>query len=285
MDAFSIPAYGKVNLTLKVLNRRPDGFHNLSTIFQNIVLHDTVTVRKRDYGVRLNVLGALLGTGPENLAYRAAVKMQQTYGFPGIEITLEKRIPIAAGLAGGSADAAAVLQGINRLYNLGLTPGQLAWEGSDLGSDVPFCAIGGTALGRGRGEELQILPPAPKLWLVLVKPAFGVSTEAVYNEWDKITVNEMPDPPDEDRALEAIRSGDREELIRALGNELEMVAARLYPEVVAVKKRLLDAGAKRAVMCGSGSAVFGVALNEDQAIEIAALIKTIYPETIITYTL
>ncbi|QGP92065.1 4-diphosphocytidyl-2-C-methyl-D-erythritol kinase [Neomoorella glycerini] len=285
MDTLKVPAYGKINLTLKVLGRRPDGFHNLSTIFQAIALQDTLTLRRCHEGIHLEVRGARLAAGPDNLVYQAAALLQQRYGFPGVRINLVKRIPLAAGLAGGSSDAAATLLGLNYLYNLGLTPGQLAREGAKLGSDVPFCVLGGTALGRGRGEDLSLLPPAPRLWLVLVKPPFGVSTAAVYQGWDAAPSRQNPEPPDEDRALAALRAGDREQLIRALGNDLEIVTCRLYPEVKAIKLHLLAAGAERAILCGSGPAVFGVAPDRQTAISIASRFRQTYPETLVTCTL
>ncbi|GEA14546.1 MAG: 4-diphosphocytidyl-2-C-methyl-D-erythritol kinase [Moorella sp. (in: firmicutes)] len=285
MDALKVRAYGKINLTLKVLDRRPDGFHNLSTIFQVIALQDTLTFSRCPEGINLEVKGAPLPAGPDNLVYRAAALLQQRYGFPGVRITLTKRIPLAAGLAGGSSDAAATLLGLNYLYNLGLTPGQLAREGARLGSDVPFCVLGGTALGRGRGEELYLLPPAPRLWLVLVKPPFGVSTAAVYQGWDAAPSRQNPEPPDEEKALAALRAGDREQLVRALGNDLEIVTCRLYPEVMAIKLSLVAAGAERAVLCGSGPTVFGVAPDRETAINIASRLRQTYPETIVTCTL
>ncbi|OIQ52975.1 4-(cytidine 5'-diphospho)-2-C-methyl-D-erythritol kinase [Neomoorella thermoacetica] len=285
MDVLTLPAYGKINLTLKVLGRRSDGYHNLSTIFQSIALADRLTFSRCREGIRLETSGLPVPQGPENLAYRAAARLQSRYGFPGVRITLKKQIPLAAGLAGGSADAAATLIGVNALFNLGLTPGQLAREGAALGSDVPFCVIGGTALGRGRGEELSLLPPLPTLWLVLVKPSFGVSTAAVYRGWDAGPGQTPMEAPDEERALAAIRRGDRAGIMASLGNDLEAVTCRLYPEVMAIKMRLLAEGAERAVMCGSGPAVFGVAADGETARRIASRLQETYPETIVTRTL
>ncbi|MGI9860987.1 4-(cytidine 5'-diphospho)-2-C-methyl-D-erythritol kinase [Moorella naiadis] len=285
MDFLTVPAYGKINLTLRVLGRRPDGYHNLSTIFQSIVLADRLTLSRHDKGLHLETTGMLVPAGPGNLVYQAAARLQTRYGFPGVKITLQKEIPPAAGLAGGSSDAAATLLAVNTLFNLGLTPGQLAWEGATLGADVPFCVLGGTALGRGRGGELTLLPPVPPLWLVLVKPSFGVRTADVYQAWDANPGRGPLEPPDEERALAAISSGNREELLAALGNDLEAVTCRLYPEVTAIKLRLLAEGAERAVMCGSGPAVFGVAAGEKQARRIASRLQDTYPETFITRTL
>lgn len=285
MHTLTVPAYGKINLTLRVLGQRPDGFHEVSTIFQSIALQDTLTLSKSRAGICLKVLGAPLTAGHDNLVYRAAAIMQQRYKFPGVNITLKKRIPIAAGLAGGSTDAAATLLGLNYLYSLGLTPGQLAREGATLGSDVPFCVLGGTALGRGRGEELYLLPRLTRLWLVLVKPGFGVSTEVIYKSWDANPGWQTFEPPNEETVLRALSSGERQQLISALGNELEGITCRLYPEVKAIKSRLVAEGAERAIMCGSGPAVFGVVASKEKAVQIAARLKQTYPETIVTHTL
>ncbi|WP_258360702.1 4-(cytidine 5'-diphospho)-2-C-methyl-D-erythritol kinase [Moorella sulfitireducens (nom. illeg.)] len=285
MDALKVRAYGKINLTLNVVGRRADGFHNISTIFQSIALQDTLILRRRSGGIKIEVKGATLPDGPGNLVYQAAILLQQRYGFPGVHISLIKRIPVAAGLGGGSSDAAATLVGLNYLYDLGLTPLQLAREGAELGSDVPFCVLGGTALGRGRGEELCLLPPSPGLWLVLVKPSFGVSTAAVYQRWDTAPYRQNPEPPDEGKAVAALKAGDREQLIEALGNDLEIVTCHLYPEVRDIKIKLLSAGAKRAVLCGSGPTVFGVAPDREKAFTIAARLQQDYPETIVTSTL
>ncbi|MDN5343967.1 MAG: 4-diphosphocytidyl-2-C-methyl-D-erythritol kinase [Clostridia bacterium] len=285
MDVLELPAYAKINLTLRVLGRRPDGFHDISTIFQTMALHDTLSIQRAETGIHLEVEGAPLPAGPDNLVYQAARLLQQRYGSPGARITLVKRIPIAAGLAGGSADAAAALLGLNYLYNLGLTPGQLAREGASLGSDVPFCLLGGTALGRGRGEELTLLPSPPVLWLVLVPPPFGVSTAAIYRAWDASPDWRARAVPGEEEALAAIKAGDRERLIGALGNDLEGVTASLYPEVGSIKSRLLAAGAEGALMCGSGPVVCGIAPDREAAGRIAARLKETYPATIVTRTL
>lgn len=285
MEALKVRAYGKINLTLKVLERRFDGYHNLSTIFQSIALHDTLELIPAAEGIAIEVRGASLPTDKNNLIYQAASLLRGRYSFPGIRIILSKEIPIAAGLGGGSSDAAAALVGINYLFNLGLTPGQLVRLGGEVGADVPFCVLGGTALGRGRGDELSLLPSPPRLWLVLVKPSFGVSTAAVYRHWGTDSPGENPEPPKEEEILEAIKAGDRKLLIDSLGNDLETITCRLYPEVKDIKIKLMEAGAERAVMCGSGPTVFGVAPDKEAARQIAAQMRRIYPQTIVTCTL
>ncbi len=285
LQTLTIGAYAKINLTLRVLGQRPDGFHELSTILQNIALHDRITLNKSSKGIRLRVSGAPLTAGVDNLAYKAATALQKKYNFPGVDIDLEKKIPLAAGLGGGSADAAATLLGINYLYGLGLTPGQLSREGAALGSDVPFCVLGGTALGRGRGEELSLLPPPAKLWLVLVKPDFGVSAARAYKNWDTYPRWRTLESPDERAAIEALKIGDRQQLKNALGNELEGVVCQLYPQIETIKNKLLNAGAERVIMCGSGPTVFGLAVDQAQAEHIAAQLKGIYSQVIVSHTL
>ncbi|MBE3580895.1 MAG: 4-(cytidine 5'-diphospho)-2-C-methyl-D-erythritol kinase [Thermoanaerobacteraceae bacterium] len=285
MQGIKIRAYAKVNLTLEVKGRCADGYHEISTIFQSIDLHDTVFLTP-GRGIELEVRGRAAPRGADNLAYRAASLLQGRYPFPGVKITLEKRIPLAAGLAGGSADAAAVLVGLNYLWDLGLTAGALAGIGAELGSDVPFCVLGGTALGRGRGERLALLPPPPRLWLVLVKPPFGVSTAAVYRGWDAgLASGWEGDRPREEEAVAALLGGNREGLVRSLGNVLEGVTLRLYPEVATIKGRLMSMGAEKAVLCGSGPTVFGVAPTREEAERIAAALQREYPETVVACTL
>ncbi|MDK2820649.1 MAG: 4-diphosphocytidyl-2-C-methyl-D-erythritol kinase [Clostridia bacterium] len=285
MNILTVPAYGKINLTLRVLGRRTDGFHDLSTIFQSIALHDTLILKKHYKGIHLQISGAPLEADSSNLVYQAAALLQQRYGFPGVSITLKKEIPVAAGLAGGSSDAAATLLGLNYFFNLGLTSGQLAQIGIELGSDVPFCVIGGTALGRSRGEKLSLLPSPQRLWLVLVKPPFGVSTKDVYKGWDESPNHEIISLNEEKQAIMALENKNRGQLLHSMGNCLEAVTCRIYPEVEDIKSRLLAEGAECAIMCGSGPTVYGVVPDKNTAYQIATRMKKIYPETFVSYTI
>lgn len=280
----TLRAYAKINLTLEVKGTRPDGYHEISTIFQSIALHDKITLQEAD-DIELEVKGVQGLRGPENLAWQAALLLRESYPFRGVRIVLEKNIPVAAGLGGGSSDAAAVLVGINYLFDLGLTPGALAHLGERLGADVPFCVLGGTALGTGKGERLLILPPPPRLWLVIVKPSFSISTRKIYAGWDAGIWCEDFEVPREKEALAALYRGDREALIASLGNTLEKVTFALYPEVKVIKGSLLDLGAEKAVLCGSGPAVFGVVPSRREAERIARELKPRYPETFVTHTI
>jgi 4-diphosphocytidyl-2-C-methyl-D-erythritol kinase len=284
LQEITLRAYAKINLTLEVKGTRSDGYHEISTIFQSIALYDKITLQQAD-DIELEVRGMEGLKGPENLAWQAALLLRESYPFKGVRIILEKNIPVAAGLGGGSSDAAAVLLGLNYLFDLGLTPGILASLGERLGADVPFCVLGGTALGKGKGEKLLILPPPPRLWLVIVKPSFSVSTREIYASWDAGVGCGDLGLPREEEAIAALYRGDREALIASLGNALEKVTSALYPEVGVIKKSLLDCGAEKVVMCGSGPAVFGVVPSRAEAERIAQELSSKYPETFVTHTL
>ncbi|MBF7082674.1 4-(cytidine 5'-diphospho)-2-C-methyl-D-erythritol kinase [Desulfallas sp. Bu1-1] len=250
-----IKARAKINLALDVLGTRPDGYHELETIMQTLALHDVVEITPAAE-IELVVEGADLPPGPENLAFRAAELLRRRVGYRGgAGIKLTKRIPLAAGLAGGSADAAAVLRGLNEFWGLGLKLDELVALGAELGSDVPFCLRGGTALARGRGEVIYPLPDLPALGVVLVKPPFGVSTAGVYRLFDDIA---GPNRPDCRGMLEAVHRGDVGGVISRLGNVLEAVTLSLHPVIGEIKKDLAAAGALGVLMSGSGPTVFGL---------------------------
>ncbi|MDN5346488.1 MAG: 4-diphosphocytidyl-2-C-methyl-D-erythritol kinase [Clostridia bacterium] len=286
MDEIIVPAYAKINLTLKVLGQRADGYHDLSTIFQAISLHDEVIARKEGRDIDLVAEGAGLPSREENLIYRAALLLKERFGLvAGVRIYLKKRLPVAAGLGGGSADAAATLLALNYLFDLGLMPAQLMLLGAELGADVPFCLLGGTALGRGRGERLTLLPPPPRLWLVLVKPPFGVSTAEVYRGWDAGLGAGKEAGPDEEAALEALNTGKRDLLLKALGNDLEGITCSLYPQALDVKKCLFKAGAEQVIMCGSGPTFFGVVDGAEAAEKVASRVRPFFSEVFVAHTL
>lgn len=281
MRTVTLRAYAKLNLTLDILGRRPDGYHDLETVMQTVSLHDDVKVTTDAGGGIVCRCGADLPGDERNLACRAAQLFCETYGVPAhVEIDVRKRIPMGAGMGGGSADAAAVLRALRDL----LLP-ELAWEeletlGARIGSDVPFCVRGGTALAEGRGERLTPLPPAPRLCAVVCKPTFSISTAALYRRADEVAITEHPDTPG---ALAAIRSGDVSALLERVYNVFEQVLPEEYEEILALHELFYEQGADAAAMTGSGSAVYGLYRDERAAREVAAILgKSYYEQTFLT---
>lgn len=264
-------AHAKINLTLDVLSRRPDGYHEVEMIMQSIALHDTLEMEFEPKEIVLTVSGVRVTAGQDNLVLRAARLLQQQAGpEAGARIHLHKEIPVAAGLAGGSTDAAAALRGLNRLWNLGLGNEQLVRLAAQLGADVSFCLTGGTAVARGIGEILTPLPPVPAFGVVLVKPAFGVSTAVVYRGLDLADLGRRPDTP---AMVDALQKGDLDLVARNLCNVLESVTLKLHPELQTIKKRLQEAGCRGVLMSGSGPTVFGLTADQKTAGEIARRIN------------
>ncbi|SHF13065.1 4-diphosphocytidyl-2-C-methyl-D-erythritol kinase [Desulforamulus putei DSM 12395] len=260
-------AHAKINLTLDVLGRRPDGYHEVEMIMQSIGLHDTLELEYKPKEIVLTVSGVPVTAGQDNLVLKAARLLQQQAGpEAGAIIHLHKEIPVAAGLAGGSSDAAAALRGLNRLWNLRLREEQLMKLAARLGADVSFCLLGGTAIARGVGEILTPLPPASRFGVVLVKPAFGVSTAEVYRGLDLAKLGRRPDTS---AMTGALQKGDLDLVAANLCNVLESVTLRLHPELQAIKERLQEAGCRGVLMSGSGPTIFGLTADEKTAGEIA----------------
>lgn len=260
-------AQAKINLTLDVLGKRPDGYHEVEMVMQTVDLSDhlTFTETERDEIV-LSCTAPYIPLDQRNLVYQAALLVKQTYGVhKGIRIHIDKRIPVAAGLAGGSSDAAATLRGINRVWNLGQTLDQLAELGAKIGSDVPFCIYGGTAIARGRGEQIEHLPKVAPTWVVLVKPPIAVSTADVYG---RLRLKEIEQHPDTQSMVAALQTGDVREISARLGNVLESVTFKMHPEVERLKQQLLKFGAQGALMSGSGPTVFALVDRETKATRI-----------------
>lgn len=251
-----LDAPAKLNLTLDIKGKRPDGYHELETVMHQINLADKITITQIPEGIEVTSNCPELPAGEGNLAYKAARTILDKHpGQGGVAIHIEKAIPIGAGLAGGSTDAAAVLKGINGLYKLNLSPRQLMSLALEIGSDVPFCLQGGTALARGRGEKLESLPLNMNFHFLLVKPSFSVSTAEVYSQFDLSQVNQKPDTR---RFLEGWHHCDIISVCHAMENVLETVTAVRYPEIESIKKRLVKLGALKALMSGSGPTVFGL---------------------------
>ncbi|WP_123042681.1 4-(cytidine 5'-diphospho)-2-C-methyl-D-erythritol kinase [Cohnella candidum] len=254
-------APAKINLLLDVLRKREDGFHEVEMVMTMVDLADRLEMEELP-GDRI-VLSSQAGFIPldeKNLAFQAARLIKERYGVSrGVYIHLDKRIPVAAGLAGGSSDAAAALRGLNRLWGLGLSQQELESLGAELGSDVPFCIRGGTAVARGRGEVLESIPAPPQCWVILAKPPINVSTADVYG---KLRASELKNHPSLSDMLSAIRSESFTEMCDSLGNVLETVTLDRYPEVRQIKDCMAKLGADGVLMSGSGPTVFGLVSKE-----------------------
>lgn len=253
-------APAKINLTLDVLHKRTDGFHEVEMVMTTVDLADRVWLRStNDSKINIKTFDQFIPSDRKNLAYQAAEILMQNYDVPsGVEITLEKSIPVAAGLAGGSSDAAATLRGLNRLWNLGLGAHRLAELGAQIGSDIPFCVYGGTALATGRGEIIQSIAPPPNCWVILAKPTISVSTASIYGNLNIDTIVH----PDTAGMVKALEDKDYEKMCKTLNNVLEPVTMELYPEVVVLKEQMKNFGADAVLMSGSGPTVFGLVSNE-----------------------
>lgn len=253
MARLRIQAYGKINLALDVLCRRADGYHDVSMVMQSVSVADQIYLESKADGISMTTSNPSLGTGRENLAYRAAALLAEKYDIPqGVAIHLDKKIPVAAGMGGGSADAAGVLVGLNHLWKLNLSLDELAKVAVKLGADVPFCLKGGTALAEGIGEKLTQLPSPEPYWITMLKPAFPVSTAAVYQAWDEL---EDPPHPDVDAVVKLLKAGEVHRIPEVWGNALETVTFRLRPEVEKLWRRLRDQNLQ-VRMTGSGPTLF-----------------------------
>lgn len=272
MEQLTKEAYAKVNLGLDVLRRRADGYHEVKMVMQTVDICDTLTFTKKSgQGITLKVDKEELSADGDNLICRAAKLLFDKAGIrQGVDILLNKRIPIAAGMAGGSADAAATLLGLNELFEMGFSVEELKALGVSLGADIPYCIMGGTALSEGIGEILTELPPPPKCMLVVAKPDINVSTKFVY---ENLHADALSYHPDIDGMVAAIKEGSLRGITDRMGNVLETVTVREYPIIDTIKNVMKDAGAENALMSGSGPTVFGIFTAQEQAQKAAAQIR------------
>ena len=257
MNQIELKALAKINLGLDVLGRRENGYHDVRMIMQSVYLYDEVKLEKTE-GPGMGVVSNLsfLPTGEGNIAYKAAQLLKDEFQIDeGIKITLNKHIPVAAGLAGGSSNAAAVHFGVNRIFRLGLSKRDLMERGVRLGADVPYCIMRGTVLAEGIGEELSVLPPMPKCTVLIAKPPVSVSTKVVYEALD---AKEITDHPDIDGIIEGLKDNSLEKVASCMGNVLEQVTVPMHPVIDQIKREMKEAGALNAMMSGSGPAVFGL---------------------------
>lgn len=281
-----IEARAKINLTLDVTGRRDDGYHTVKMVMQTVRLHDAVKVtvthgEKKPQGIRLTCNLPYLPVDSRNLAYRAAELFYETTGtlLETCDIAIEKRIPVAAGLAGGSTDAAAVLRALDALHETGLSDEELCAMGLKLGADVPYCLRGGTMLAEGIGEELSPLPAMPHCYVVLCKPPFGVSTKEVYEQLDEI---ELEQRPDTDGIIRALEKGDFAGVCRRLHNVMEDVTAKKRRQIAEIRAFLTENGADGTLMSGSGPTVYGLFSDENRARTAAKMLRHRFSDTFFT---
>ncbi len=257
-----LKAYGKINLGLDVLGRREDGYHEVRMLMQSVGLYDKIDLYwKRTRGIELETNLFYLPVNENNLVYKAAkLLMEEFHINDGLSIRLKKFIPVSAGMAGGSSDAAAVLFGVNKMFNLGLSMKELMERGVKIGADVPYCIMRGTALSEGIGEILTPLPPVPQCQILIAKPGISVSTKFVYEHLDATNLSPA-DHPDIDAIIDAIKSHDIYGIADNLGNVLEKVTIPEYPVIAEIKNKMIQLGALNSLMSGSGPTVFGIFTN------------------------
>ena len=280
-----IQAFAKLNLTLDILGKREDGYHDLRMVMQSITLADTLTLEENQgEGLRVSANLRFLPTGEKNLAAAAALRFWEALGREpeNLDIRIEKRIPVCAGMAGGSSDAAAVLRALNQRAGDPFSPRELARLGERVGSDVPYCVLGGTALAEGRGEVLTPLAPLPRCWVVACKPDFPISTPELFAQADRVKLRRRPDTAGLVAALEA---GDLGGVARRMYNVFEdVLPARLYTRVAEIKNDLIQCGALGANMSGSGPTAFGLFDRLEAAQEARACLAQRYRDTFLCET-
>ena len=285
MDTISLKALAKINLGLDVVRRREDGYHEVRMVMQTIHLYDRLEMEKTaTQGIELSTNLSYLPVNENNLVYRAGKLLMDEFGITeGIKVYLNKRIPVAAGMAGGSTDAAAMLYGMNELFELGLSREQLMERGVKIGADVPYCLMRGTALAEGIGEILTPLAPMVKCPVLIAKPAISVSTSFVYQN---LKLDADTKHPDIDRLIRDIRKQDLGAIAGDMGNVLESVTIPNYPVIAQIKEPMMDSGAINAMMSGSGPTVFGLVEEEEtaqaayQKMKESGLAKQVYLTTI-----
>lgn len=256
-------AYAKINLGLDVLGVLPNGYHEVKMVMQTVGIYDVLTFEKAPEGIVITTDSGELPTNEDNLIYKATKLLFEKYHVTeGVRIHLAKQIPIAAGMAGGSTDAAATLKGINELFALGCDLEELKEIGVKIGADVPYCVMGGTALAEGIGEKLTALTPAPDCYLLVAKPDINVSTKYVYEHLDAL---ESYEHPDIDGMVSAIEDGELMGVVTRMGNVLQDVTIPAYPIIDTLKKRMLELGADGSMMSGSGPTVFGIFTDKEKA--------------------
>ncbi len=265
MDSIWINAPAKINIGLDVLRRREDGYHEVKMIMQSIRLFDRLTLTKTsEPGIHLHTNLRFLPVNEDNLVYRSAKLLMDEFGIQeGVDIRLDKRIPVAAGMAGGSTDAASCMLAMNDLFQLGLSKRSLMKRGVTLGADIPYCILKGTALSEGIGEKLSTIPETPDCYVLIAKPSFHVSTKFVYTN---LVLDEHTEHPDIDGMIQSMKNNDLTGLCNQMANILETVTIPAHPEIADIKKCMMENGALGSLMSGSGPTVFGIFDDLDKAV-------------------
>ncbi|MGB7605022.1 MAG: 4-(cytidine 5'-diphospho)-2-C-methyl-D-erythritol kinase [Lutisporaceae bacterium] len=280
--AYTVKAPAKINLALDVLSKRLDGYHNVSMIMQTIDLYDTITIKSQLEGIKITSNSTKIPLNESNIAYKAAHYLCTKYNVKkGAHIHIEKKIPVAAGLAGGSTDAAAVLKLLNKAWDLRLSKTELLAAGERLGADVPFCIQGGTCLAEGLGEKLTVIKSIPDCYILLAKPSVEVSTKEVYQS---LNLNEIIERPDISGMIKAIEEQNLIDICNKMGNVLEIVTTKLHPIILELKQKLFEYGAIGSLMSGSGSTVFGIFSDMSAAYGAYDNIKTLVNEVYVVKT-
>ena len=272
MNTIQMNAYGKVNLGLDVVRKREDGYHEVRMVMQTVQLYDKISIEERKQeGIRIETNLSYLPVNESNIAYRAARMMMEEFHVPGgLSIKIEKHIPVAAGMAGGSTDGAAVLYGVNRMYQIGLTKRQLMERGVRLGADVPYCIMRGTVLSEGIGEILTPVDPLPDCYILVAKPPISVSTKYVY---EHLRLDLVERHPDIDGMVEALGSGSLQGVADRMENVLEKVTVHEHPEIEQIKEVMRREGALNAMMSGSGPTVFGLFEDKKQGLKARDILR------------
>jgi len=284
MKKIEIDSYSKINLSLNILAKRQDGYHNIETIMQSINLADRIFIKKEKEGIKIKCNHPLVPVDTQSLTYRSAEKILNRYRITkGVKIEIDKKIPLASGMAGGSANSASILVGINKLFDLSLSNKDLRKIGEELGMDVPFCIQNGTALAYHRGEKVTPLSPInPPLWIIIINPGFKISSEWAYNNIDLDQIKREKNNTKD--MLKALKRGGLEEIAKNLFNSFEGLMIKKYPEIEKIKDRLIKEGILGALMSGSGPTVFGVAQNKEQALKIYEKLKSEYKSIWVVHT-
>jgi 4-diphosphocytidyl-2-C-methyl-D-erythritol kinase len=278
MNKIEIDSYSKINLTLNILGKRQDGYHNIETIMQSVNLADRIFIKEEKEGIEIKCSHPLIPVDTQSLTYRTAEKILNRYRVTkGVKIEIDKKIPLASGMAGGSANSASILVGINKLFDMNLSNKDLRGIGEELGMDVPFCIQNGTALAYHKGEKVTPLPFInPPLWVIIINPGFEIPTKWAYNNIDLDRIKKEKNNNNTTDMLKALKDRELPGIAKNLFNSFEGLVIKKYPEIGKIKDRLIKEGAMGALMSGSGPTVFGIARNKEQALKIYEKLKSEY---------